>query len=143
MVIAAAVGLAILGLGWHYRQAGAHDATQARLLIARALREGHRAALDGRQRVEVTGTAAVHAHLVQSSDGKVRIDYMDGANKGRTIWDNGTLVWRWTPSRKRMTIARCRRGSDVLDPRREALILKNFEPQLAGTDQIAGRPAHI
>lgn len=73
----------------------------------------------------------------------MRIEYLDGANRGRVVWDNGTLVWRWTPGRKRMTIARCRRGSDVLDPRREALILKNFVPHLAGAESIAGRPAHI
>src|SRR5262245_52978549 len=119
-MVAAVAGLLALAafVGWYHHEAGAHDAIEARQLLAKALHTGHFAALDGLQRVDVAGSRTVHAHLVQSVEGRMRIEYLDGSNKGRTIWDNGTLVWRWSPARKRMTIARCRRGSDVLDPRR-------------------------
>jgi hypothetical protein len=141
-LVAAALA-ALLFFGWRYQRARAEQETRARQILQQALRQSEHVALEGEQAVERAGLGRMRARLVQSADGKARLEYVEGAAKGRTVWDNGQLIWRWDPRAKSLSIAKCRRAQRPIQSRHEALLLRNYEPRLRQSEEVAGLPAYV
>jgi hypothetical protein len=139
-----AAGLAVvLFFGWRYQRARAEQESRARQVLQLALRQGGLVALEGDQRVQRAGSDPMRAHLVQAADGKVRLEYLDGPASGKTVWDNGQIIWRWDPRAKALSIAKCRRTQRPIEARHEALLLRNYEPRLGPVERVAGQAAYV
>jgi len=142
---AVAVALALAALGavtWRYHQARM-DQDLGRRILAQSLTAGEHVALEGTQIVEAPGQPAGRAHIVQTADGRMRLEYLSGLREGAKIWDDGRKTWRWYPRKKVLAISACRRRATVLDGRRTGLLLQNFVPRWLREDLVAGQRVDV
>src|SRR5436309_2096869 len=103
--VIAIIAVAALGVAtWRYTQIRAERA-EGRRVLARSLIEGQHVALEGTQLIDVASQPAARAHVLQSADGKVKLDYLSGARAGLKVWDNGRRAWRWYPQKKVLAIS--------------------------------------
>lgn len=137
--------VALAGVGaWRFQEVRAERAQEARDLLLKAMGPGQRLDLEGEQVISTAGIEkAVRARILRSREGKMQIKYLDGELAGAKVWDNGTLAWRSDPNHKKLTVSACRRVQDPLSGGRLALLLKNYEPRLAGEAMIAGLPTTV
>ena len=141
-----ALVLAVLAIGvvWYRSQrVVAGDGDQQ---VRRAWTEGRRVALHGRQTVMMPDRygkpITVEAEVLASGDGKVRIRYLTTPLQGVVIWESGTHTWRFSPRRKRITIATRRDLSDDAHAD-EAQLLQNYTARIVRRESVAKREAVV
>jgi hypothetical protein len=142
ILIAGSTMLLLGAATWRYHQIRGEQ-ERGRKILERSLTAGQQINLEGEQRVEVAGSPAVAAHVVRSADGKTHIMYLDGPSRGREVWDNGRLTWRWDPAAKVVAIAASRRGDHPGRENNRELVLRNCVSRLVGVEQVAGEPAFV
>lgn len=145
----------LLGIGvWLYRAQGTNAASGGRLpegpfVVRNAWTLGRTVALEGRQQIKmpdprtpgqiVTVTAAV----LQSSDGKVRIEYLSEPLEGSRVWESGDRTYRYNPRRNRLRVAQ-KAGTLEEEAQRElALLERNYTSEVVETGRIANRPVWV
>ncbi|MBI3909340.1 MAG: hypothetical protein HY320_00200 [Armatimonadetes bacterium] len=126
-------------------RARARDTGQAQAILLRALTDGQKVPYEGvkaaRLRAPVGGTE--RARVLMAGDGRSRIEYLDGATAGVTVWDDGRRVWRAHPHEDLITVAPTARLDPALEQHRRDLVLRNFVPSLNGSERVAHRAAQI
>lgn len=111
--------------------------------VMRTLATDQRVALQGEQRIQVPGAPDVVARVLQSGNGKTRIEYVSGDLAGLTVWEDGKLTWRWDPGERKLTIMRRDRGAAPVADIRHRLLQENFDAHLVGEQQVAGIDAAV
>src|SRR5437588_8458043 len=104
---AAAIAVVALALAtWRSHQIRAEQA-HGRGNLTQSLTVGEHVALEGTQVVEAPGQPAGRARIIQTADGKMRLEYLSGLRQGLTVWDDGRKTWRWYPRKKVLAISAC------------------------------------
>lgn len=141
----AATVIAVIALAlatWRYHQIRT-DQAHGRRILTQSLTAGEHVALAGTQIVEAPGQPAGRARIIQTADGKMRLEYLSGPRDGLKVWDDGRKTWRWYPRKKVLAISACRRRATVLDGRRTDLLMRNFVPRWLREDRVAGQKVDV
>lgn len=148
--IIAAVCAVIGGGVWFYRAQGssADSRPLGSTVVAHAWDDGRKVALRGRQQIKMSEpgeakTVTVNAEVIHSRDGKMRIEYLSEPLEGVKVWESGDRTYRYSPKRKRLSVAL--RKKSLEDQAREELRLleENYSARVAGADDIAGRECWV
>lgn len=146
-----AVLCVVLGIGvWIYRaqRTEANAPPPGLTLVRSAWTEGRKVALRGRQQIRMQNpknarTINVAAEVLQSGDGKVRIEYLSDPLEGMKVWEDGESTFRWNPKSKRLTIAAKTGTPDEEAAKELSLLEKNYDAIGSGGETIANRSAWI
>jgi outer membrane lipoprotein-sorting protein len=111
-------------------------------LVGRAWTDGRKVPLEGEQELRLGDGKTYRARVRTSQDGQVRIEYLNHALAGVTIWDDGRRVYRYHPRRETLTSSEVHRSADQ-EAGREQQLTRNYRIEKAGVEAVAGKAATV